>query len=331
MVDNYGYRLGNALEVSLPEPDSTPLVLYPERRELQHVTTELSIDILEFLRLSQCDLQRLIGSRNSGLGRVMADSQQWLYEAEFLVLARQCLRQLLNNPDATDLQVELQKAVSVKTQERWFVAWNAAYASQEFQTLFSTAVEPLPPNAAKAGELIEAITELARVQRRWFDHERLPQQDVELAYQVIGSVKYAGQLLRAMDVLINQLSVLTRMLEMRTHQEPFCRAGAHGLSTPPPEVKVLQTVFFKFYIGEIQPYIALVYQEAKALQLSLRKLLSVYEDSPEVMENPAWKMYWHQTWDEQSEVSVWNRYQVSVESHTKAWQGILNACGVMPR
>jgi hypothetical protein len=77
LLDNYHYRLSNVFEFEhsdhLAEMNEDALPLYPSRRQLHQPLSPISVNLLEFLRLSRCDLQRLIGERNSSLGKFMPD------------------------------------------------------------------------------------------------------------------------------------------------------------------------------------------------------------------------------------------------------------------
>jgi len=141
--DNYIYRLSNVLGVERRDKTLEGQALlerYPTHRQLIQGIAPLKINLLDFLKLSSCDLQRHVGKRNSNLGRVLQPSQRMLYEYTFIHLAEECLQQLDNTSELFRL---LSESVETKRQQLSLLRWNAAFASKEFSVLFSLSASPL--------------------------------------------------------------------------------------------------------------------------------------------------------------------------------------------
>ena len=66
---------------------------------------------------------------------------------------------------------------------------------------------------------------------------------------------YGDRLLRSIDLLGRHLEAAATALEERQAARPVCLNGS-----PTPRGRTLQTVFRKFYVGGIQPYLARVHR-----------------------------------------------------------------------
>ncbi|WP_317931273.1 DUF3080 family protein [Halioxenophilus sp. WMMB6] len=325
LVSDYRVRLAHVLDVATPDLAQEAASAYPSRRELTLSQQPIKIDLLEFLRLSPCQVQRLIGERNASLGHVMPPSQQWLYESKFIIAGRHCLAQLLRNPDAVELQNTLQQALAVKQAERGRVAWNAVFASQEFQSLFSLSGQPLALDQPPPSALFEALAQLQWQIKRWQTADVPPSDDIEKLYQVIGADNWYGQLMASLVLLNNELEALVAIQTERLAGRPLCFGGRSNR-----EAEAMQNVFMTFYIGAIQPYLARVYQQGEVAVRQLNQLRDLVQPPAEV-ELADFDSYWLITWDNSVETSLWGRYNWLLDRHTRLWQEQLSQCGLMPR
>ncbi|NHN36979.1 DUF3080 domain-containing protein [Pseudomaricurvus alcaniphilus] len=326
MLARYDYRLGNALELAAGERGAPPpgvevieLPRYPQRRDLLQPLQPLNIGLLDFLRLSDCDLQRLLGERNSVLGKVMAGSQQLLYHHQFIRLAELCLATLAQDTGRSDLHEALELALRAKRQDSVNIGWNATAASAEFRQLFSLADGPLLPATAalKPTELLVSLQQLARMLAIT---EPLQSSELEAYYQVVGSANIAGRLLLSQQLVAVHLDRLTARVEAELDRRPLCYRAA-----PSPRARVAEQVFLRFYIGEVQPYISAVHQQSVSLGAALETLLEPYRPWPD-----PFARYWQLTWSSQNQASVWRRFQSAVSEHTQLWQKMLRQCGMSP-
>lgn len=332
LFENYRYRLQNSLKLDLknslkldfrnnlkPEDSlakakalQSELMRYPSVRDMSYAITSSNINLLDFLKLSSCDLQRHIGQRNSSLGRFMKNSQALLYEYKFLRLAHQCLSQL--DPES-DLYTILLQAVLLKEKQLPAVQWNAVFASEEFATLFSLGTKPLSMDELRMPplNLYAAFDTLALFLNKQLEDSA----SAEQAYAVIASSKRIGELRLSMQVAKKYLEQTDQLLQYRIKDKPLCfkqRANS--------QFEVVNTVFFKFYIGEVQPYIALLHQQTKTLFTKVDELVSASEPTP-IFSN-----FWDGVYKKSD--SEWQGFDRAIESHTKNWQALLMQCGRMP-
>ncbi len=323
-LQDYQTRLARTLEIKPPEGQTALPPRYPKRRQLSQPLTPVKVDLLEFLRLSRCDLQRLVGQRNASLGRVMSHSQRWIYEARFITAADQCLRLLLTDPSKVELQGLLQDALTLKREERWRVTWNASFASQEFQQLFSLASQPLALDSPRPGELISALQQLRWQIQRWHGSDVAPEQNLEQLYQVLGADPWLGQLALTLSLVNAQLGQLNQVQQARLQGRALCYKQRSN-----PDAEAMNTVFFKYYIGQVQPYFARISQHGSAVIDELDKLatLSQADDSPQ---QQAFIQYWQAVFSPQVSTSQWRLFQHLLAEHTANWQQQLKQCGLMP-
>lgn len=322
--ENYLYRLSNSLDVPSAlnnkqisnNVGSTQLPRYPSLRQLSHTIPPANINLIEFMRLSSCDLQRHIGQRNSNLGRFMKPSQTLMYEYEFIRLAELCLPSLENG---SELYKVLDKTLTLKKEQLPLVKWNALFASEEMAELFSLGAKPLSFKklASKPSTLYSAFETIALFLENSLGGNVDNNALVEEAYAVISSSKYIGELRLSMHLVAQYLSRADALLEYRLNNKPLCINNRSN-----PKFDVVNTVFMKSYIGEIQPYIATLYQQEKIL---FEKIDALVSSSVSVSE---FDYFWSQIYS--AENSEWNRFDNAIKKHTKNWQILLSQCGRLP-
>lgn len=313
VFDNYLYRLSNSLDVKVEsKPPAALLAHYPEQSSVSHDIPALNISMLEFLQLSKCDLQRLIGERNSSLGRLMTGYHALLYEYEFLLLAEQCL-QVIGPKDS--LHAELGRAITHKKNYQGQLYWNATFASEEVSYLFSLGSQPLTHQqlSNNPSELISALEDL----HAWLSDPTTESQQLEHAYKMIGTRKYIGELRLTMAATTAALEQATSMIDERVSPKPLCYQQRSN-----QKFEVVDRVFHRFYIGEVQPLLAKVHQQGQTLFNLIDQLQNSLEPSKPFAD------FWGPVY--QSEDSEWQSFNRAVDTHTKAWQNLLRQCGALP-
>ncbi len=333
---NYRYRLGNSLqsefaEVADPLP-ANPAWRYPRRRQIRLAVEPVRVDLLAFLRLSHCELQRLIGERNSSLGQLAPESQRLLYELRFLQLAKPCLEYLQSESgNGSELAGQLLQAIATKRRNLSRVTWNALNVSRELQTLFALSAQPLAPAELQDSpvRLLQSLDYLYFLQRDIAEGAKQVLGDplLERHFQVLGSDAYAGRLLLSLVLATEHLNRITPVLRERQLERPLCYQRR-----PSPQARIVERVFHKYYIGEIQAYLAVLHQQAQALQRRLQQLYLTHLDN---LEPPsAYQLWWQATWAAETGSgeggSVWQEFNRALSNHTLAWQGLLANCGLMP-
>ncbi len=301
------------------------LLRYPDRRDRRLPLADVRIGMFEFLGLIQCGLQEIVGERNSGLGKVMPVSQQLIYEHRLLVSARQCRRQLeAKGSNLFALQQTLDEIVAIKTADLPRAYWNATFGSPEFEQMFSLAAAPLPVDAAGAqtAEIERALEHLTSLGNRLGDATlELESAPLEAHYKALTSRRMAAELLGALDLLRHHLDAAARAIETRLEKRPLCYDGR-----PSPKGRILSNVFRKYYVAQVQPYLASVHRQSRAWLEPVNRLAEAQR--PQM--TPAFADYFEAQLSLVARDALWARYERSLHRHTEAWQAVLGQCGLMP-
>ena len=313
IFDNYLYRLSNSLDVKhTQDQHSAQLMPYPGKSSLSHEIPTLQISILQFLQLSKCDLQRLIGQRNSSLGQLMTGHHSLLYEYEFLQLAKLC-QQGTTQSDA--LYRAIDNAITHKTNYQNKSYWNAIFASDEIRHLFSLGSQTLTHQQLSSSpvKLINALEDI----QAWLSNPTTDTEQLQQAYKIIGSSKYIGELRLTMAMATLQLAQADTLLNERLTKKPLCHNERRNR-----KFDVVDRVFHRFYIGEVQPLLAKLHRQGQIL-FELIDQLQASLDA-----NQAFMDFWRNVY--QSEDSEWRRFDKAIGTHTKNWQQLLRQCGASP-
>ncbi|WP_284380823.1 DUF3080 family protein [Litoribrevibacter albus] len=325
VVEDYLWRLSNVLD----QPDeavNAPLISYPEKRGMSLSFSQHSIDLLDFLAMTGCQLQITAAHKNSGLGRVMMSSQSFLYQWQFLEDSDACLAYLESNDP--ELYRTLARVVEIKRQELAGHAWLAVWAGPEMRNYFGATQQWLSYDQAillpaDDFQLLMKIQEIVRgiqMSPELVIPSVAPyRESLEQVLSRISQTNRGGEVLTTLLDLAGMLNQGTRILE----------SGMNGRLCPQGQVtqkaKILHTVFLKFYIGQVQPYMAFVHQQGAEWMNQFHTLLNGLEvQTPEAFAS------FEYTLNQTSADGSWQRYQRSMKAHTKAWQGLLSECGLMP-
>ncbi len=293
-----------AIDPSAPHTGHTStlrrLPAHPQRSiTLPRRTTDIS----GFLALQGCALGERIGERNSVLGRVMMDSQRWVYEAAFLGDAARCLTGL-----APSLRTELQAVVDEKRDELPKVVANAIWAGPEIQHLLALSGRDLDPGADPAAS--SAVVALDTLRTLAAAPLAVTSAELEQALQTLRRSTVGGDLLRTLELLQHDLDAAADRLE----------AAADD-----PDCDRLRDVFERHYSAVVQPHLARTHRAGAALQAVLWDL---YQETAGRLtaELPELAAYAAQLAPD----GVWGRYTAALARHTAAWQRVGDRCHFLP-
>jgi len=313
IFDNYLYRLSNTLDV---ETDSdiyhNDILRYPSKSQLIYAIPRASINILEFLQLSPCGLQRLIGERNSSLGKLMDGYHRLLYDVKFIRLAEKCLADM--EPE-DELYKELQILLNYKKKYLKQMQWNATFATKEFAQLFSTSAQILTPIEieSRASELIQGLEYLIA----WQISPSVASPKLEQAFRAIETGKYLGRVRLTMRSSVQMLRQADTLLKSRLDERPLCFKGRGNR-----RFDTLKNVFQQFYIAEVQLRLTQLHRQSAELLERIHRLQS------QGVPNAAFTAFWNEVYI--SENSEWQVFNRSVLQHSKSWQAIFKQCGYVP-
>ena len=317
-LQDYLARLTRALDVSAAQDIALPpLTGRPGRRELALPEPESSINLLEFLSLSSCELGRVLGQRNSSLGKLAPPSQRLHTHRDILLSAPTCISELRHSDPS--LAADLQRALEQKTSSRMHYWWNAWMTSNEWLAFSSPAAQALSHGDAGAltiAAALEALDYAIRQGLSWSGSPPVYSYDAGLMehYQQQWLVTKALGAWRQSQRLLTQTSIqAASQLDKRLGPRPLCPAGVKT-----PQAEIVHTVFAKFYAAQLQPYLSMTDRFGEALLIRL-KALSDLTDAPAV-----WSVWMSDLKLEKAAL------RDAHMQHVRKWQALLRQCGMMP-
>lgn len=314
MLTEYPTRLERVLEVELdidsPADIPVPLVARPSRRELTLPLQQADINLLEFLKLNQCQLGRVVGEKNSVLGKLAQSSQQMHLERDFLIWAPACIAAL----EDQSLAEQLEQAWQMKRDQRMAVWWNGWMAGEEFQSLTSLSVYPLAATAeAHMQHTLLGLEFAVRQGQRWqalaFEYRSA---DVEHHLRQWSLGESLGRWQISQMRLTRVLEYSTRLVQQRQQQKPLCPAGRKTR-----KAEIVQNVLELFYVAELQPYMSQSDRFGADMLARLKQLEELSDAVPE-----SWRSWLAQL--QQSRM----RFQQASRTHVQTMSGLFDSCGM---
>ena len=240
MMDEYLERLGRVLDtpvvsLSEPLPAASPL---PRRRDRVRELPELDMGMLDFLSLYGCELQYVVGEKNSVMGRVMQPINRLRYEVRFIETGEDCL------PEVEDesVQEDLQSAIASKRESLPLAVWNATWGTEEIENLFtlSKGYYPVGEGQLPVSDLLRDLEQLSETVTA------LLRQQLAVSLNNLGAIHQrwqaeyrAGQLVNSARLLIATLDTGTEVLQARLAERPLCLNGK-----PNNQSDVVRSLFF---------------------------------------------------------------------------------------
>jgi hypothetical protein len=335
MMDEYVERLGRVLETDPQFSELAPAPILPRRRERVLDMPELELGMLDFLSLYGCDLQFVVGEKNSIMGKVMQPLNRLRYELRFIASAKKCLQSSIDDGDE-ELQDTLQQAISSKRENLPIALWNATWGVEEVENLFTTSKGFYPVIAeSPLSDLAREATQLERAARSLLNGE------LELNLDFAGAVQqrwqaehHAGQLINSALLVAARLNDGTEVIERRLAQRPLCLNGKSNSQST-----IVQSMFFSIYIGKVQPYLADLRRARIDLLEPLAQLgriqtavmpQSFQRWQARVLPADAGVESVNAENANVESVNVWGDLDKAVADHTRGWQQLLEQCGLRP-
>lgn len=320
MMDEYVERVARVLETDPQFSDISSASQLPRRRYRVLAMPDLDMGMLDFLSLYGCELQYVVGEKNSVLGRVMQPLNRLRYEIRFIEAARECLPEI----EDEGLAEALGEAVESKLGSLPIAIWNATWGVEEVENLFTLA-KGYYPVAPPGNPVADLAIDLDRLNATV---SRLLSGDLSVSLEFAGDVHQrwqaeyrAGQLINSALLLTARLQDGTAILKQRIDGRPLCLNGK-----PNNQSDILQNMFFSVYIAKVQPYMSSVAQARAALIVPLDQLTQMQSGiMPE-----RFREWYLRHLSQGSRSSLWRQLDLAMKNHTEAWQALLEQCGMRP-
>jgi len=308
MMEEYLSRMSRVFASELSMSDRTTLPSLPSMKYRRFDIPPYTVNMLQFLSLYGCELQVVIGEKNSVLGKVMQAVERLNYELRFLAAAEICVRTLDDEPK---LKQAINDAITFKQQQLSNVIWNAIWATDEIGNFLSYATDYYPVSASKTETA--GLSRLNQLNKQWQSLNLMA--DTAVLSELQHRWQYdssAGQLLKTIHMLNYFLEHANSILK---RQKSLCLQ-----QKVTPRAERMKGFFFAVYIAKVQPYLAKVYQDAAPLISELNQLASLTAPPSNQFEDYRQKVL----------IDNWNDYKNHLDQHTRLWQRHLSQCGMQP-
>jgi hypothetical protein len=282
---------------------------------------ELDMGMLDFLSLYGCELQYVIGEKNSVMGKVMQPLNLLRYELRFIEAGNNCLPEI--NRDG--VRESLEEAIASKEETLPIVLWNATWGVEEMESLFTLAKGdyPVAPDGNPVSDLALDASRLNELTETLLSGDLSPSLEFVGAVQQRWQAEYrAGQLVNSARLLIARLDDASALLEQRLNGRPLCLDGK-----PNNQSDIVQSMFFSVYIEKVQPYMGDVRQASDQLIDPLTRLATMQIETMPTAFRDWYRYHLMDAGDE----SIWARLDRVMAEHTRLWQTLLEQCGLRPQ
>lgn len=274
--ERYLGRLEHALDGRgdyTPAPDRFSLPTLPRTGQLRLELAGSKLDALDFLALSGCAVQVTIGKRNSSLGRMASASQRLLLELEYLQLAPACV-QRLREKGRRELAELLDEAWRQKREQVPALIFNATLGGTEYRDFWQPPARLGDYPAATSSGVLSALEAVNGSVRQWLDgNYRFDNLAFELLLSEVAKGD-GGALLKAEALQAGWLATTDAVLAARLQHH-----RDQGFIRNPNEKDVLKNVVLRFFIGDLQPWLAAVDRRRQSLLPAVRELENLLADA----------------------------------------------------
>ncbi len=245
----YLTRLERVLEQESHRGAEASFPRLPTVRELRLEAAEATFDILDFLRIRQCELHLVVAERNSSLGRLARPSQRLVYELDFLRLGDDCLDAIRD--DHPDLADDLARVLESKRDKLPVAIWQATLGGGEFRDFWEAGSGPLPQQFEEDTALLLSLQQLGADIQRWREGDyTVDSARLEGQLDVIRRGSGGRQLL-AWSTIHNTLKAASNVVRDRIKRRPLCFDGMQN-----PKADILDAVIREWFVGRVQQWAA---------------------------------------------------------------------------
>ncbi|MCW8329779.1 DUF3080 domain-containing protein [Photobacterium sp. SDRW27] len=313
-LQNYNKRLAKVLDVSpSPKPD-TDIPVFAAPRDLILPISDIRIGLLDAYELRKCGLFQLIAERNSILGKVRDRTRQFHYELLFMDGLEHCIDTL---PIDSGLLPDLKQFHQLKRQQLSVYFWNMLTAGEEWRKQLAIYYRTFSLNNFPGLiENQEAIHYLQTIHHMIQAQETVPPKQAErllFHQQQIHPYRYFGQLVYSMARTRDWLEATIKLLEANEHNI-HC-----GPNRNQQKAEFLSNVFFRFFVTDIQPYLADLDSQYRQIQKPLQEVLQ----PPSVISDEFSVYYQNYVAGE-----LFDSFRQATLAHVEFWQRTFERCGI---
>ncbi|QUX94675.1 DUF3080 domain-containing protein [Marinomonas sp. CT5] len=306
VLNNYVTDLNRSQYLSISSPARLMPQSLPLARDRRQTLSEFDIGLLDFLSLQQCDVGIVAGRKNSILGKVMPDSQRFLYELDIIRAIESCEIQ------DEKLSEKLKKVARKKRLELPMAYGNALFSGSESDAFFSLSngFLPLDFSTVKQQSLLSSLNRFVEIGENL---ENLPIVDANIFEEdlkVLMNSEYAGRLLYSLSRISEYLALVANSV------------GKLNKTVCGPPMVYLKQQFDMSYVKVIQPYMG-------RINASAYQILPLLNRIAELSAPLSYKMnVFLKQFSLTDPSSKWKHYQQMSQRHAKAWSAFFGECSV---
>ena len=307
--ETYIERLERLLGERIQSPTKLTSVLLPRHVVADKKPSVTSIDLLDFLALSPCELQLIVARRNSALGKVALESQNLINDVLFLNAAEQCVDRLDSNEKA--LREKIREAILEKKSNLSNTVARATLGGPEYREMWSRSVGDLFFDS----EGIQALAYIRDKSENWLKGKyQIDGLELEGNLSILRAsplADYMGQVLRNNYYL----SRLTILIGEEYRRGGFCK---DGVSTEKGVIlkNIVETYFAQASAKEIN----IATRGLSAFLVEIQKLNQLLSD---VLSNEYKDFFSHQ-------FSVVVQSKKILREHTAVLEPVIFGCPSQP-
>lgn len=300
--ENYHTRLANVLDTEPLALESSPYIALPRKRDLVVPLEDVRMGVLDAYELRECGLFQLIAERNSILGKVQDAFHRLSYETQLLATITSCLAGI----ESESLRNQLLDVQQQKQAQYPKVYLNTVTGSdawrQQLTPISATMIAPDAP--FPHSEALLAINSFSGITNN--------NGDITALQEPIEKQRYLGTLFYSLDESRRWLEATTKQL-YRDDASVIC-----GQNRNPTRLNYLRNVFDKFFVGEIQPYLA--------------KLNALYLDAQPALEQLNQSTIGQNAFDAYRKAYFagdhYRAFRHAVKDHVQYWQQLFKRCDI---
>jgi hypothetical protein len=305
VFSNYQQRLERVLDTAASDSAMPPAASLIAERDLKQPLPDIRLDLTDAYATRHCNLDTLIGERNSSLGKVYSASKQLSYELRFLRQLQLCLQQSWDN---TALQQQLHQVYQQKQTSIALAFNNMLLTDDTLRKELLGQPKSLPlRDVAGFSETWQALTELTLLQQfiaeqNW---QAASMVQIEQQLQRLYQFNFVGRLQYSLRVSSHQLQQLNALLQQH-NSNTLCPDGRNT-----EQLQILANVFHKYFAPQVQQYTA----DLSRYQQQLWPLLA--------------QLYQHTPLNEaltQRFDSTHNSMRAGLTQHISWWQSVNRQC-----
>ncbi len=311
ILDTYHERLTNVLDIHHQPLPISDFIHLPDTRTLLVPIEDIRISLLNAYELRSCGLFQLVAERNSVLGKIQDPTRQLKYEILFINGLKRCLA----TPELPiKLTEQLTDILTTKHTQLTDRLHNMLLTDKEWRQQFSIYPIAFDHNQfhgfienIQAIQLVSLIHESAD-KKQPFDE--LWAENLTQSQEAIHPYRYFGQLFYSMVRMTDALNQITSVLSTEQHRIQC------GKNRNQQQARYLGNVFYRYFIHELQPYLAKLDTQYQEVQPSLMTVFNQARHQDHF--TPYYRFY--------IAGDLHEAYRQAIYSHQQFWLQLFQRC-----